>query len=332
MSNNIEVNIAMRNRDNVIMFKIFEGIETDINNCTIIFKYEREDFLVKLNSNNFSEKELECLFWNFYNYLGFILGYFPDIKYATFANEKMLAQILERYKTNVNYIRGDFHFITKISEEDFKKSFSSFMNFYKQAELQIAMYNISMMKSNCYPEIAIVNLLQSFDGIFDKLKITKNRNIIVKSKSKLEKIRKKIKKIDIMRIIKNKSQSDIIKKNLLDSTIRINYLNYDTILKILFNYVDKFSNIFKVEKNIKDKNKTFDKFIIKCKHTRNKLSHVSNQNNCFNGEEASLYMYKLIVVFRILILDEIGLLKCINKKLLKAYIDNIDLYLYFTIG
>lgn len=51
----------------------------------------------------------------------------------------------------------------------------------------------------------------------------------------------------------------------------------------------------------------------KCKHTRNKFSHANDLKNCFNGTESAFYIYKLLLVIRLLLLEEINLDKYIEK-------------------
>ena len=70
--------------------------------------------------------------------------------------------------------------------------------------------------------------------------------------------------------------------------------------------------------------KNYDKLISKCKHTRNKLSHVTNIRNSFNGKESALYVFKIILAFRLLIIDEIGLSENIDNKMLNKYINLIN--------
>ena len=52
----------------------------------------------------------------------------------------------------------------------------------------------------------------------------------------------------------------------------------------------------------------------KCKHTRNKFSHANDLKNCFNGTESVFYIYKLLLVIRLLLLEEINLDKYIEKN------------------
>jgi len=66
-----------------------------------------------------------------------------------------------------------------------------------------------------------------------------------------------------------------------------------------------------------------------CKTTRNKFSHASKEikdKAIFDGNESAFYLYKLMLVFRLLIIDEIGLDKLVNEELLKKLITNIDLW------
>ena len=62
----------------------------------------------------------------------------------------------------------------------------------------------------------------------------------------------------------------------------------------------------------------------KCKHTRNKFSHTNYLKNCFNGTESAFYIYKLLLVIRLLLLEEINLDKYIEKKFLNYEISTIN--------
>lgn len=317
--NIIKIELSMTNKEGVTVPKIFENINTLYNDINIEFQYNENELLIIMSSKNRSSDEIEKVFWDFYNYMGILLGYFPDIKSVIIDEEKNLANILERYKVKKEYIREDFHLIEKLEEDEFIKSFEIYNNFFEIAKLQIALYNISMMEANCYSEVAITNIIQCFDGIFEKLSISKDRYQFIKSKSKIKKIKDKISKMNFKKIIRNKEQNYILKKNVVDFTNRVEFFNFDTKLRILFNHVNDFCGIFNFEKETKSEDLNYDKFIAKCKHTRNKLSHAIDIKNCFDGEESAIYMFKLIICFRILILEELGLIEKIDKRKLYTF-------------
>ena len=51
----------------------------------------------------------------------------------------------------------------------------------------------------------------------------------------------------------------------------------------------------------------YDTFIEKCVNSRNRLSHVNENENYLFEKENIVYIYKLVLIFRLLVLQEIGL-------------------------
>jgi hypothetical protein len=106
----------------------------------------------------------------------------------------------------------------------------------------------------------------------------------------------------------------------------MNYIQYRRKLKKMFGY-DNFL-VFKEEK--KGKNKpfiTYDLLINKCVNSRNKFSHVIDNEDYLFETENIVYIHKFILIFRLLILEEIGLKKYINTQLLNLHINLINDYI-----
>ena len=160
MNITLSVKINKLNGTIVLMPEIFKGLECIFDEYKIKFEYNN-NFEVNIESTTLTEDELEDVFWDFYDYLGIILGYFPNIISATSINQKKLANIVEKYKTKDCFIRINEQYIIEMTEEQFKKSFCEFLKIKAKASLQLDMFNIAMMESNHYPEIAIINTLQS---------------------------------------------------------------------------------------------------------------------------------------------------------------------------
>ncbi len=165
--------------------------------------------------------------------------------------------------------------------------------------------------------------MQCLDGIYECLKITEKK-IKYLTKKQTKKIKGKINNIGLSNITHSKTKQDKIRGRIKQEINRIDEENYDTKLTNIFNEIENKYRVFNFEND-----EDFRKFIIKCKRTRNKFSHASNKikdKEQFNGTESAFYVYKLILVFRLLIIDEIGLDKLINEELLKKLIINIDLW------
>ena len=311
-----------------IMYKCFEDINCTINN--IDYKISYSTLAMNISIQTEMEKiNVEEEFWQLYDYIGFILGYYPVIDSAIIAAENginniHLANIVEKYKTSNDFILEETQFIDKINNKLFEITYAKFKKVKKTIDFQISVYNISMMKNNNYPEIRITNILQALDGLYDYLSITKDKRMIVKNKDEIIKLKEYINNINLNDYITNDDDRNIVKTQIKNCINRLEFVNYDTKIRNLFNYMNNNYNIFDLEIAQKDENKNYEKFIMKCKHTRNKLSHVIEINNSFNGTESALYVFKIILVFRLLIIGEIGLKDNINKEILNKYISLIN--------
>lgn len=313
---------GIKNKNNgklVILPNIFDNIETTIENVKYIIKDNNDNLKITLESENMDNKELDEIFWKLYAYINIVIGYYPELLSDPQFDVTCLA---DKYKTGEKHIYNDVCFICKITSKKFKESYEKFLKKYREISFQIDYYSVVTSKiGECYCQIAIVNILQCLDGIYECLEITKKKIYYLTNKQ-AGKVSKKVENIGLSSITHSKIKKDKIKIRLNEVIKRINEENYDTKLTNLFNYIEDKYRVFHFESN-----EDFKKFIIKCKRTRNKFSHASKQfkdNAIFDGKESAFYIYKLILVFRLLIIDEIGLDKLVNEELLKKLITNID--------
>lgn len=236
----LSVKINKINGTVVSMPQIFKGIKCDFGEYIIRFEYNANACIVNIESKKLNEKKLEKIFWSFYNYMGFVIGYFPNILEINNSGEEKLANIVEQYKTKDNFIRESEQYIESMTEKQFETSFKLFLQLEAKASLKFSMFNVSMMKSNHYPEIAIINLLQSLDGLFEVLysnqKIKKEINIL-----KIKRIKEKLNSFDVNNIIDKELNS------INDNMEKINKILY---IDKLYYFLDiiKF-DIFRFEKN-----------------------------------------------------------------------------------
>ena len=106
----------------------------------------------------------------------------------------------------------------------------------------------------------------------------------------------------------------------------MNFISYRKKLKNMFKYNQYV--VFKEEK--KNNNSPFikyDTFIEKCVNSRNKFSHVDENENYLFENENVVYIHKLILVFRLLVLEEIGLDKEINLSYLNMHLMLVNDYI-----
>lgn len=315
----ISIKVSKVNGSIICMPEIFKNIKCDFSDYSISFEYKNNNFIIDIESNSYSEKELEKVFWSFYNYLGFILGYFPNIVEATFVSAEMLANIVEQYKTKECYIRGDWQYILKITEEQFKSSFNEFLKIERDASLQFAMFNLSMMKSNSYPEISIINILQSFDGLFGALYDSKQLKKKIKD-DKIKRLSMKLNSLDLDNL--NDTDRDTIRGSISIEDINL----FDKLY--YFCDISKF-DVFKYEKDLDNTNKyCFENLVSLFVNTRNKFSHSVNKNKVLNGLESSLYIFKLIILYRILILEKIDLIDTIDKDKFNTFLKRWNQCMY----
>ena len=292
--------------------------DVDDDNCTIII-------------SSTSVKTYDELFGYFIIYLellNFIFGYFPKIKAITYFldDNKIILneELADKYISADKYTHRDECFVCNIDNNTFKNAFIKYKLFSKKVELQINMYFIATMRKNSYIEIDIVNILQILDGIYDQLSIFENQTEDYCVEMNID-IINKIKDMDFS-VINEKYGSDInINERIVKSIERMYKINYGKKLKNMFKFDSYF--VFKEEKKGQKPFIKYGKLIGKCVNSRNKISHVVSIDECFNAMENAVYIYKFILIFRLLILQEIDLSNNINKSILNGHILLINNYI-----
>lgn len=323
MNVNISVKVSKVNGTIVFMPEIFNNISVEFDNYSFSFEYNKLQLIVTLNSDVLSIKELENVFWDYYSYLGIILGYFPNIISADFADEEHLAEIVEQYKTKECHIRDSEQYIKLMKEEDFKNSFEKFISINKKASFPISMFNVAMMRSMHYPEISMINILQSLDGLYEEIFSNKTNNYKIKLQ-KLEYLKDMLNDNTINNLDKNDYE---IIKNL---TTKIDEINFKDKLRFLIDYT-KF-NVFQYEKQLSKSDEYYiDNLLDKLVNTRNKFSHSIDKNNVLKGTESAVYIFKIIMLYRLLIFKEINIIDLIDEKEFYTNLEDWDNYIHTTL-
>jgi hypothetical protein len=315
---NLSTKIQKVNGNIVFMPNVFENKKHDFGNYIISFDQTATELNIVIECKEEVDIEIKKVFWNLYDYLGIILGYFPKILNATFINEKQLFDIVEQYKTKECFIRCSEQFIKNLSQEQFIQSFKKFITINEKAKFQLSMFNIAMMKNNSYPELALVNTLQALDGLFDTIFVNKSdKKQIVKSK---------------IAYISNKvnSNKELDEKNIEYIVKYMQNVGIITFIDKLVYFSDYTKyNVFEFEKSLEETNKyQFHNLLSMFVNTRNKISHSVEKNKVLNGTESSIYIFKIIILYRLLIFEKIGLIDLINEedfiKKLKEWDDYIQ--------
>ena len=264
------------------------------------------------------------MFFKFYEYFNLLCGFFPNIKNIYFYSGKKVYEymfnISEKYITKQIYIKNDLFFTSSLNQTDFLTSYNAFLKLRKKSELSFDIYYCSMMQTNIYPEVAIVNLLQSFDGLFNKLTIFKDKQYLFKNSIK-EKLIKRYCDLDISDI----SGLDAFDRERIKGLL--GYINKPSFSMKIRHILNVSERIFETEKktNISEEKKYFDILLKKFINTRNKFSHSSAKNNKYlDGTESALYIMKLFLTFRICVMKEIKI--NIQSTLLNDYIQKLDIY------
>lgn len=306
-----------------------ENIDFVVDDITIKQDMNDDNCIIIISSS--TVKTYDELFEYFIIYLellNFIFGYFPKIKTITyFLNDTKIIlneELADKYISADKYTHKDECFVCNIDNNTLKKAFTKYKLFSKNAELQINMYFIATMKKNSYIEIDIVNILQILDGIYDKLSIFENQteDYCVEMNND---IISKIKDIDFSEINKKYGSDIDINEKIIKSIERMYKINYCKKLKNMFKYDSYF--VFKEERKKHEPFIEYGKLIGKCVNSRNKISHVVPIDECFNAMENAVYIYKFILIFRLLILQEIDLSDNINKSFLNGHILLINNYI-----
>ena len=293
----------------------------------LINKNKYEVIISSLRVKN--TEELFSYFADYFELINLIIGYFPTITKTTYKlNSKVYIvenDVVNKYVTADEYRKRDLGFLNNLDNETFKNAYIKYRDFSKRALLQLSMYFMSTMKKKSYIEINVVNILQTLDGLYNKLTVFENKTEDF-SKEMNEDIVDYIKTIDFKHINKKYGNDTNINDKIISSINRMNYISYRKKLKNMFKYGQYV--VFKEEK--KNNNLPFIKYdtlIEKCGNSRNKFSHVDEKENYLFEIENVVYIHKLILIFRLLVLEEIGLDKEINLSYLYGHLMMINNYI-----
>lgn len=299
----------------------FYNIKATCDKVRYSFFYGIDGIKILLETDDVDNFDLDSKFLNLYEYIFILIGYYPVILKGP---EFDINEISEKYKTSEKHMIPQTSFVNNLSTDRFIDSYKRFLELKEKILFQIDYYSIATSKFyDCYPQIAIVNVLQCLDGIYDNVEATKNYRRYM-SHGEAKKVKKTTNDVNVQQILKDDDKITKFISRLSDTICRVEEYDYTDKLKFVFNHVNINYGIFNFEKNQED-DTYFDRFIEKCKNTRNKFSHGLNKiDNYFNGKESIFYLYKLLLVFRLLIIEELKLDSFINKDLLQCIINDID--------
>lgn len=247
----------------------FYKIDAAIDKVRYSFFYGKDEIKILLGTDGKDNFDLDSNFLNLYEYIFILIGYYPAILRGP---EFDINEIAEKYKTSEKNMIPQISFINNLSIDKFIDSYKRFLELKEKISFQIDYYSIANAKFlDCYPEIAVVNVLQCLDGIYNNIGATKNDRRYL-SHSEAKKVKKAINDVNVQPMIKDDDNITKFTSRLSDTICRVEEYDYTDKLKFIFNHVNTNYGIFSFEKNQED-DTYFDEFIKKCKNTRNKFSH-----------------------------------------------------------
>lgn len=297
---------------------IFGFNEVNLNNNTNLILGDNYFFFESSIVRNVSE--LYSIFISFYEYFNLLVGFFPAIiNVSYFRNEKEFKykfNVVEKYITKNEYRKNNLLFTSILNENEFLISFNKFKTFREKIFVPMDVYYCSMMEHNVYPEYAVVNLLQAFDGLYNQLSNFENEKEIFGDQEKKYIINRYM-NVDISDI------TDKFDKNRLSGLL--GYINKPSFSIKIENILNLYEKLFEYEKNnrINEDKTYFNLLLTKLVNTRNKFSHaLIRKNKYLTKSESTIYILKLFIAFRLCIMNEIGIKY--NDKLLDDYILKLD--------
>lgn len=316
-------------KDN-IKNNLFENISFRYKSFIIKYNVKKESIDLIISSNQkVKRNELFDIFVTNYELLNIILGFFPSVIKTIYYNGKtkmiLKQKFVDKYYTNDEYIKNDLCFFDKIDTNLIENSFDEYRVFSDSNRIHIDVYFMSLMKKSSYIDVRMVNILHSFDGVFDKLKIYNNQ-VIEYSKDMNKEIIERLKNVD-MDDIKSKYESNVDIKLKIDNLFKRAYkLGFRNKLKKMFSF-DNYL-VFNKEKNEKEP-LDINCLIEKCVNSRNELSHADEDKKLqyLTSTECISYFFKLILLYRLLIMNEINIYEKINKIHLYNHLNSVDRYI-----
>lgn len=309
---------------------IFNKVSFTFDNYRIRYSVKKNSIDIIVSAKTKSNRyDLFNIFTYNFELLNIILGFFPIIIKSVYYDEKnrivLNQKYVDKYYTNIEYIKSDLCFFDKIDTDLIKGCFQEYIIFSETNKMHIDTYFLSLMKKSSYIDVRTVNILHSLDGMYDKLKIYSNQVEEYPYEMNV-KIIEKLKEIDISDIQKEYNTNINISSK-IDNIFKRAYLyGYRNKLKKLFSF-DSYI-VFENEKNKKIP-MNFNSLIEKCINTRNGHSHADEHEELsyLNSTECISYFFKLILLYRLQIMNQLGIYSKINKENLKNHISNLDRYI-----
>jgi len=280
-----------------------------------------------------TQKNSEFLFKTFicfFQYLNLLIGYFPKIKKRYYYNNNEIIETQNELSIIYSLSCNKFNerFFSSIDNTTFNNSFGNYIKFYKKAYFQMQMLFYVLIEKNTFLDMDFTNLLQAFDGLYNNLSLFDDNRYLFPKKMNKE-IIKRINEIDFTNILNkysNNYDSSFDLKNLLgDYLCKMYEKKYREKLSDLVSF-DNYI-VFKKEKDAQLDFIEINSLIKKCTNTRNQFSHVSRKEEIMEPQEIIEYKYKFILLFKLLIYQEIGLYDKVIKASLKNSIENCDKFI-----
>lgn len=275
------------------------------------------------------------LFRNIYELLWLIYGFFPKIErieYLLDTNDILTEYISTLYLYN----SSTDHFLKLNTIVDIEKiiSFSYLIENWKRVKNKTGVNAflgllLAQSKYNPHIDIQLCNLLQSIDGLTE--------NILADIPQKT----KKIQMVEFMRACldtyhesKNQEEKNTekdIRQNLKGALRDLKKYSFKERLDLLIQGC-KYQHIFLTEMEMtyyfkKEKNqcKIFLKYnhlLKKCVNHRNYLSHMREENDVFSAVEIKMYYWKFLLLYRLVLLEQLELSEAIIDENVEKYIEH----------
>lgn len=291
-------------------------------------------------------KELENAILCFMELLLYMYGSIPKVKFFEYKNNsqifKYIIPLVDKYNVEDEYEKGYLFINTSITNSNMEKYLKDYIQLKSKSELVFSFLLYAMKKSDMYIDIRICNMLQVLDGLYDILYereeniiyTEKTKKLLLKRVSLINDIDLSTEDIDLIKNYSNRFYKNIstdFNKFIIDKSKNIlstcNQVSFKDKLKRVFMenkeiFIQELDETTKLYKRM-----SFKSFIEKCYISRNRLSHVVEKPNYLSGTESVVYIHKLILLFRLMILKNIGASNEIIEKMLKLEVEKIDEYI-----
>lgn len=307
-----------------INFMSDDSIKFDFinNNISISNEY------IEIISNGISQKDFKDIYIDILQILYILIGYFPPIKNIIYKKDSLIIE--EYYElpylfyTEYEHIRKDNILVNVNGIENWSNLITDFRKMLSDIP-ETSLYGLFYSTSyyNKYSDVKLCNLLQSIDGLTEK---------IYKEIKNTEKDSLVYQVIDFSLTI---NISDTYRQSFKEF---VNVFRSSSLRERLKIFCDTSPNVLGhealLEEYYKDKpNKCSafmkrNKLFTKCLNERNKLSHMGDKDELLTALENVIYLYKFLLIIRINIIKLLNLDNQIIYSNLNENIQNIeDLYL-----